>query len=183
LLVGLGARVPIGCRNLRELAWKAGGSHNVTQSREPVHLQEISAPSMNNRNCLPCRRSRVRIPSAASKRPRFAGLFDWPAGKCVCVAAYPMCTGRAGRAGRRREGSYLQVLCGRSNHRRSGRGGRKVKGSSRVPACPEIRRSSVLLPSKRSTVALRSRRSSGESASRIPPVMLACPAGAEAGVC
>jgi hypothetical protein len=57
-------------------------------------------------------------------------FFDSPAGKCVCVAVYPMCTGRVGRAGRRREESYLQVPCGRSNHRPSARGGRKVKGSS-----------------------------------------------------
>jgi hypothetical protein len=40
-------------------------SRPTLRPREPAGLQGISAESGNNKPCLPCRRSRVRIPSAA----------------------------------------------------------------------------------------------------------------------
>ena len=57
--------VPIGYPNPRGLAVKAGESQNDAPTREPACLQGISALSGDHICCLPCRRSRVRIPSAA----------------------------------------------------------------------------------------------------------------------
>jgi hypothetical protein len=61
-------RVPIGCLNPRGFAGKAGESRPRLRPREPARLQEISAESRYHAPCLPCRRSRVRIPSAASQK-------------------------------------------------------------------------------------------------------------------
>jgi hypothetical protein len=69
---------------------KAGQPYNAALTREPARLQGISAPDRAHRYCLPCRRSRVRIPSAASERPAFAGLF---------LRAQSACASASGRTG------------------------------------------------------------------------------------
>jgi hypothetical protein len=117
------ARVPIRYPNSRDGPVKAGEWSSTLTVAKSGCLQAFPYRIRRYTHCLPCRRSWVRIPSAASKGCDLQVFFGSPAGKCVCVAVYPMCTGRAGRAGRRREGSYLQVLCGRSSHRPSARGG------------------------------------------------------------
>jgi hypothetical protein len=57
--------VPVGCLNPRELPGEAGESQSDTRPREPAHLQGKSALNRKRTLCLPCRRSWVRIPSAA----------------------------------------------------------------------------------------------------------------------
>ena len=69
------ARVPLGCLNPRELAWKAGESEPTIDTREASRLQGISGPSRESTFCLPCRRSWVRIPSAASEVPANRGFL------------------------------------------------------------------------------------------------------------
>jgi YHS domain-containing protein len=51
----------------RQNATKRDESPTSSRSQESPHLQLESASSWPNSNCLPCRRSRVRVPSAASK--------------------------------------------------------------------------------------------------------------------
>ncbi len=83
----LSAWVPIGCLKPRELPGKAGESQDDTHIRETRRLQGILRPSGKHISCLPCRRSWVRIPSAASKRPAFAGLFR---GRSRLVRLHPV---------------------------------------------------------------------------------------------
>ena len=68
-------RVPIGCPNPRDFEVKAGEWQNDTYAREPARLQGISAPDGNHTSCLPCRRSRVRIPSAAFEKASICRPF------------------------------------------------------------------------------------------------------------
>jgi hypothetical protein len=71
-----GARLgPVSVRKLRYLAMNAGLCGPSWGERKTAHLQGHSAQDGRRGFCLPCRRSRVRIPSAALKRPAFAGLF------------------------------------------------------------------------------------------------------------
>jgi hypothetical protein len=59
--------------------WFPGESRGIAtdaQAREPVRLQGISAESGKHASCLPCRRSRVRVPSAArGKAPHLRGFL------------------------------------------------------------------------------------------------------------
>jgi hypothetical protein len=61
-------RVPIRCPNPRGFSVKAGESGHQVNRQNPPALQGISAPNTKQTFCLPCRRSRVRIPSAASEK-------------------------------------------------------------------------------------------------------------------
>jgi hypothetical protein len=60
--------VPIGCLNSRELPVNAGESPRVQPAENPAGLQGIFGPRGGSTFCLPCRRSWVRIPSAASQK-------------------------------------------------------------------------------------------------------------------
>ena len=61
--------------NSRDFAVKAGHLRHRLARQKQAYLQGHSAHAPSPTSCLPCRRSRVRIPSAASRRPAFAGLF------------------------------------------------------------------------------------------------------------
>jgi hypothetical protein len=75
----LSAWVPVGCLNPRGFPVKAGESELDIDTREPSHLQGISAPNRKHTFCLPCRRSRVRIPSAALEKACICRSFSLPA--------------------------------------------------------------------------------------------------------
>jgi hypothetical protein len=79
--------VPIGCLELSELRGTAGESQNTTWAQEPVRLQAISAESGNHPSCLPCRRSRVRIPSAALKKACICRLFLREQSACASASS------------------------------------------------------------------------------------------------
>jgi hypothetical protein len=68
-------RVPIRCPNPRGFPVKAGESSSAPHNSKTSCFQRLCLRNRGGSVCLPCRRSRVRIPSALSKRPVFAGLF------------------------------------------------------------------------------------------------------------
>jgi len=80
--------VPLGCLKPRELPVKAVESPDAAHTGEPPRLQGICAPTRKHTLCLPCRRSRVRIPSAALGKA------------CICrpfLRAQSACASASGR--------------------------------------------------------------------------------------
>jgi hypothetical protein len=86
--------------NPRDLAVKDGGCRRLPTTAKTAHLQECPATQRRLRLCLPCRRSWVRIPSAASEKAciyrsfscaQLAGAFasrrteTGPAAKPPCI--------------------------------------------------------------------------------------------------
>jgi hypothetical protein len=69
----------LGARWVPKPPWFPGESRGIAtnaQAREPVRLQGISAESGKHASRLPCRRSRVRVPSAArGKAPHLRGFL------------------------------------------------------------------------------------------------------------
>jgi hypothetical protein len=82
------ARVPIRYPNSRDGPVKAGEWSSTLTVAKSGCLQAFPYRIRRYTHCLPCRRSWVRIPSAASKGCDLQVFFAWPA-ECVCVAVYP----------------------------------------------------------------------------------------------
>jgi hypothetical protein len=113
--------VPIGCLNPREHPGNARESQNDNHAREPVCLQGISMPDGKHTFCLPCRRSRVRIPSAALEKACVCRPFSWaqsagasasPDNDWTSVSVATRIRDRKGLSSRRfRATSTLELLC------------------------------------------------------------------------
>ena len=78
-------RVRFQSGNSRDLPLKAGHRRHLLARLKQAYLQGHSAHAPGPTIWLPCRRSRVRIPSAASKRPALQAFFVRTVGWCVCV--------------------------------------------------------------------------------------------------
>ena len=102
-------RLPIHYPNSRDLPVNSGKPSWGPGANTPP-FAGIFVWNRRRTFCLPCRRSWVRIPSAALERPAFAGLFVRAVGWCVCVAGHPLGTRRRKRGGRVSEQAPLQAL-------------------------------------------------------------------------